>query len=125
MKNIFYILTISLLLAAQNIHAQEKAMKLAPAGFEQPEGGGASPVELEPIVYSEGNGAVQPTQDPSEIYSETIVHEGSAVPPISSEDFPGFDKMISVDLRGMSVNDVLKFLAVEGDLNIAIAPDVS
>lgn len=39
--------------------------------------------------------------------------------------FPGLKKEISIDLRGMAMVDVLKFLAVEGNLNIAIAPDVT
>lgn len=45
-------------------------------------------------------------------------------PSISSEDFPGLKKKISVDLRGMEIVDVFKFLAVEGNINIAIARDV-
>lgn len=40
------------------------------------------------------------------------------------EDFPGLAKKISVDIKGMSIVDFLKFLAVEGDMNIAIAQDV-
>jgi type II secretory pathway component GspD/PulD (secretin) len=116
---------IGLLLAAPNAQAQEKTPKLNPEGFALQENDGPVPIELEPITYSEGRGAVQRTPDPSEIYPETIVHEGGAVPAISSKLFPGFEKKISVDLRGMSVADVLKFIAVEGDLNVAIAPDVS
>lgn len=44
---------------------------------------------------------------------------------LSVEDFPGLEKRISVDLRGMAMVDVLKFLAVEGDMNVAIANDVA
>lgn len=41
------------------------------------------------------------------------------------KEFPGLKKQISVDLRGMEIGDVLKFLAVEGSINIAIANDVT
>ncbi|OGX39847.1 MAG: hypothetical protein A3G91_04765 [Omnitrophica WOR_2 bacterium RIFCSPLOWO2_12_FULL_50_9] len=44
---------------------------------------------------------------------------------LSYEDFPGLVKRLSVDLRGMAIVDVLKFLAVEGNINIAIAQDVA
>ncbi|MBI5415201.1 MAG: secretin and TonB N-terminal domain-containing protein [Candidatus Omnitrophica bacterium] len=44
---------------------------------------------------------------------------------MSTEDFPGLVKRISIDVRGMSIVDFMKFLAVEGNINIAIAPDVA
>ncbi|MBI5150034.1 MAG: type II secretion system protein GspD [Candidatus Omnitrophica bacterium] len=44
---------------------------------------------------------------------------------LSAEDFPGLTKRISVDIKGMSIVDFLKFVAVEGNMNIAIAPDVN
>ena len=44
---------------------------------------------------------------------------------LSARDFPGLLKKISVDIKGMSIVDFLKFLAVEGDINIAIAQDVA
>lgn len=40
-------------------------------------------------------------------------------------DFPGLKNKISVDLRGMDIVDVLKFLAIEGDLNIMMAKGVA
>mgnify|MGYP001595303929 CR=1 FL=1 len=44
---------------------------------------------------------------------------------LSLEDFPGLTKKISVDIKGMSIADFLKFLAVEGNMNVAIAQDVA
>lgn len=44
---------------------------------------------------------------------------------LSAQDFPGLTKKISVDIKGMSIVDFLKFLAVEGNINIAIAQDVA
>lgn len=44
---------------------------------------------------------------------------------LSARDFPGLSKKISVDIKGMSIVDFLKFLAVEGDMNVAIAQDVA
>ena len=44
---------------------------------------------------------------------------------LSADDFPGLAKKISVDIKGMSIVDFLKFLAVEGNMNIAIAQDVA
>jgi len=38
--------------------------------------------------------------------------------------FPGLAKPISLDLRGMDVIEVLKFLAAQGKLNIVTSPDV-
>lgn len=43
---------------------------------------------------------------------------------LSPDTFPGLKKTISVDLRGMDIIDVFKFLAVEGDINVAIAKNV-
>ena len=43
---------------------------------------------------------------------------------ISDYDFPGLKNKISIDLRGMEIIDVLKFLAIEGDLNIVASRDV-
>ena len=118
-----YILTVVLVLVlgAARARAEEKILKSVPQGMTAP----APAVQLEPIAYFEARGGGEQGKGAGNIQSETIVHEGAAVPQISSEDFPGFAKTISVDLRGMSVADVLKFLAVEGDLNIAIAPDVT
>src|SRR3989338_353440 len=125
MQRLFIILTVCLVLALPDAHAQDKALKTDPAGLDSETGNGSAPIELEPITYTEGGESAARAKDPAEGYPETIVHEGGAVPSISTETFPGFEKKISVDLRGMSVADVLKFIAVEGDLNIAIAPDVS
>ena len=44
---------------------------------------------------------------------------------LPAKDFPGLIKKISVDIKGMSIVDFLKFLAVEGDMNVAIAQDVA
>jgi len=49
------------------------------------------------------------------------IHAGS----IFDHDFPGLKNKISVDLRGMDIVDVLKFLAIEGDLNIMMAKGIS
>lgn len=38
--------------------------------------------------------------------------------------FPGLTKKISLDLRGMDLMEVLKFLATEGQLNLVSSPDV-
>jgi len=40
-------------------------------------------------------------------------------------DFPGLKKKISVDLRGMGLVEVLKFLAIKGDLNIMMGKGIS
>ncbi len=39
--------------------------------------------------------------------------------------FPGLKNKISVDLRGMDIVDVLKFLAIEGKLNVMMAKGIS
>lgn len=44
---------------------------------------------------------------------------------LSAKDFPGLTKKISLDIKGMSIVDFLKFLAVEGNMNVAIAQDVA
>ncbi len=44
---------------------------------------------------------------------------------LPAKDFPGLKKKVSVDIKGMSIVDFLKFLAVEGDMNVAIAQDVA
>ena len=44
---------------------------------------------------------------------------------ISDYDFPGLKNKISLDLRGMDMIDILKFLAVEGNLNIVAGKDVA
>ena len=44
---------------------------------------------------------------------------------ISDYDFSGVKNKVSVDLRGMDIVDVLKFLAIEGDLNIMMAKGIS
>lgn len=45
--------------------------------------------------------------------------------PLSEYEFPGLAKAISVDLRGIDVVEAIKFLAVEGKLNVVISKDVS
>jgi len=120
MKKTISALIIMIFLAAGNVFADKKEMKLRPQGFLEGPGGGSAAVQLEPIqVTSSLKKPAVPT------YKETVIEENVAGDVISSEVFPGFDKEISVDLRAMAVADVLKFLAVEGDLNIAIAPDVT
>ncbi|MFQ5680778.1 MAG: secretin N-terminal domain-containing protein [Candidatus Omnitrophota bacterium] len=44
---------------------------------------------------------------------------------ISDYDLEGLDKVISIDLRAMDIVDVLKFFAIEGELNIVAGKDVS
>jgi len=115
MKRITMIITLLVVFAAGTVLGQEKLLREKPQKFTGAAEHAAEPVQLEPIRL----------EIPEVPYKETVIQEPNQLPEISSEKFPGFDKVISVDLRGMSVADVLKFLAVEGDLNIAIAPDVT
>jgi len=113
-------------LSAGVVCAQEKKMKLrpeeVPSKFQRK---GPGIVQLETIRISSGVKVIEPHKTEPHPYTETIIQDAGEGLEIPSSIFPGFDKKISVDLRSMSVPDVLKFLAVEGDLNIAIAPDVS
>ena len=120
MKRIFLLLLILMFLMGRTVFSQEKIMKSSPQDTAQ---SGTALVQLEPIKISTIISADKDKVTP--VYQETVVAEGSILPEISKKKFPGFEKSISVDLRGMSISDVLKFLAVEGDLNIAIAPDVT
>lgn len=43
---------------------------------------------------------------------------------LDEQVFPGLSQPISLDLRGMDVIEVLKFLAAQGHLNIVTSPDV-
>ncbi len=45
--------------------------------------------------------------------------------PLSQYEFEGLQKMVSVDLRGIDVVEAIKFLAVEGKLNVVISKDVA
>jgi len=45
--------------------------------------------------------------------------------PISEYDFPGLEKNISLDIRNMEIVHFLKFLAVEGELNIVASDNVT
>ncbi len=65
-------------------------------------------------------GVIEGPVDNQESYTRHAAEQRS----LSAEDFPGLKKKISVDLRGMEIVDVFKFLAVEGSINIAIARDV-
>jgi len=49
------------------------------------------------------------------------------VPPksIGDYDFPGLKKKISLDIRAMDINHFLKFLAIEGDLNIVASKSIT
>ncbi len=129
MKHIILGITMVVMLAAGSVGAQEKAMKLKPQGltpFAPARNVQAEPVQLDPIrITSETKVLGFKNEDEKPYYVETVVEEGVVTKTVSFEDFPGFKKEISVDLRGMSVVDVLKFLAVEGELNFAIAPDVA
>ncbi|MCK5177989.1 MAG: hypothetical protein KAR32_00535, partial [Candidatus Omnitrophica bacterium] len=115
------VLTIAAMLTASAALAQ-KQMKTGPQGIPK---AGAAPVELEPIRITSELQVIDPEDFRKPPYKETVVEEGVKEKTISLKAFPGFRKKISVDLRGMSVVDVLKFLAVEGDLNFAIAPNVT
>ena len=80
------------------------------------------------LVFSAGyadSELEEPNESAKPYYIETIIEEGIAETKISHKTFPGFEKRISIDLRGLEVQDVLKFLAAEGDINFAIASDVS
>jgi type II secretory pathway component GspD/PulD (secretin) len=118
---------IILLGAGHPAAAQEKEIKLKPQGLSSVEEDANAPVTLGVIrLTSETKVLGEKTKPaPETPYIETIVEQGVAERIISLEDFPGFGKKISVDLRGMAVVDVLKFLAVEGELNFSIAPDVA
>lgn len=111
MKRIFLCLMMLIFLMGSSAFSQEKIMKSSPQNSR------SLPVQLEPIKMST-------ITSKAPVYQETNLG-GGALPEIPKEIFPGFEEKISVDLRGMSISDVLKFLAVEGDLNIAIAPDVT
>ena len=124
MRTIISITVIMAIFTANNAFAQ-KALKLKPQRLPGMEQDAQEPVLLEPIRITSELKTVDPGKSEPTPYTETIVEQGVVSKAISSEDFPGFEKKISVDLRGMSVVDVLKFLAVEGNLNFAIAPDVS
>ena len=54
---------------------------------------------------------------PTVVYSEAEV-VASYEQVMSKYDFPGLDKEISLDIRSMDIIHFLKFLAIEGDLNI-------
>lgn len=45
--------------------------------------------------------------------------------PISEYDFLGLKKTISLDIRSMEIINVLKFLAIEGDLNIVASSGIT
>lgn len=121
MKNIRLLGILLSILMANTAFAQ-KAMKAEPQGIPE---AGTAPVVLEPIKITSELQVIDPEDFRKPPYKETVLEEGVLEEVISMEDFPGFNKKISVDLRGMSVVDVLKFLAVEGNLNFAIAPNVS
>ncbi|MFA5094083.1 MAG: secretin N-terminal domain-containing protein [Candidatus Omnitrophota bacterium] len=53
---------------------------------------------------------------------ETVLRERK---PLSQYEFEGLKKKISLDLRAMDIVDVLKFLAIEGNLNIVTSKDVT
>ncbi|MCK5014696.1 MAG: type II secretion system protein GspD [Candidatus Omnitrophica bacterium] len=122
MKRVIFLLTFVMIVMAGSAAFAQKQMKLKPQGFGA---AGFPPVELKLIKITSELQVLDPEEFRKPPYKETVVEEGIVEEMISPEDFPGFDKMISVDLRGMSVADVLKFLAVEGELNFAIAPNVS
>ncbi|HQP09946.1 MAG TPA: secretin N-terminal domain-containing protein [Candidatus Omnitrophota bacterium] len=118
-----------LLFISGHAAAQEKELKLRPEGLvpfakETNEPVYLKTIHLTPETHILGEKESVP-KDKKTPYTETIVEEGMVTKAVSFKDFPGFEKKISVDLRAMSVVDVLKFLAVEGDLNFAIAPDVA
>ena len=121
MRYSIVILTMLAFFTSSTVFAQ-KAMKLKPQGFKET---GSVPVVLESIRITSELQVLDPEEFRKPPFKETIVEDGVVEEMISAEDFPGFDKEISVDLRGMSVADVLKFLAAEGELNFAIAPNVS
>lgn len=66
--------------------------------------------------------AAQVQEDPT---AQGLSFIATSPPELLTKDFPGLDKNISVDIKGMSVVDFLKFLAVEGGMNVAIASDVT
>jgi type II secretory pathway component GspD/PulD (secretin) len=124
-KIILSAVTVIAILLTGYATAQEKALKGRPERLDAGVLEAAEPVELEPIrLTSELKVLGQKKTEPTP-YTETIIEEGVVEERIDPDDFPGFEKKISVDLRGMSVVDVLKFLAVEGNINFAIAPDVA
>jgi type II secretory pathway component GspD/PulD (secretin) len=129
---VFAAVVLAVSVAAGHAAAQEKALKLRPEGAVPFAKAGAeadddAPVYLETIRLTSETKVLgeKAAPKPETPYVETVIEEGVAEKMLSPEDFPGFQKKISVDLRGMSVVDVLKFLAVEGELNFAIAPDVA
>ena len=67
-----------------------------------------------------------------EVASAGPLPAGSMEAPMTSDTvalldesvFPGLTKKISLDLRGMDLLEVLKFIATEGQLNLVSSPDV-
>lgn len=57
--------------------------------------------------------------------AELLDYDGLARMPISEYSMPGLKKKISLDVREMDIAQFLKFLAVEGNLNIVTSKDVS
>lgn len=74
-------------------------------------------------VFSEPEKTNKPVEAARESTGEPLKGDGKDALPV--KDFPGLAKKISVDIKGMSIVDFLKFIAVEGNMNIAIAQDVS
>jgi type II secretory pathway component GspD/PulD (secretin) len=125
MRNIWVAAVLLNFLTARVVFADEKALKTRPQGVDSPRGADSAPVELEPIRITSELKILDGKAPEKTTYSEMVIQEGGSLPVIPPDVFPGFSRKVSIDLRGMTVPDVLKFLAVEGDLNIAIAPDVN
>ncbi len=125
MKYSASILTVGFLLLCGITLAEEKALRPSPQGFIPESGENSSTVQLDPIRITPQLMGLGLDADDIQSGLGTIIQGDNVRPELSKEIFPGFGKVISIDLRGMSVTDVLKFLAVEGNLNIAIAPDVT
>ena len=120
MKRVFSVLIVLTVLMSGTVYSQEKAVKTEPQGIARRE---SVSVQLEPIKIST---IMSPDSDEAlSVFTETVIQEGGILPEIPEDDFPGFGEKIAVDFRGMPVSDVLKFLAAEGSINIAIAPDVT
>lgn len=128
MRNILVIVVLLNFFTTGLVLADEKALKTQPQGIGPAQGAdsaSSTPVELEPIRITSGLKILDSKSPDQTTYSEMVIQEGGSLPVVPPDVFPGFGKKISIDLRGMTVPDVLKFLAVEGGLNIAIAPDVA
>jgi len=59
------------------------------------------------------------------VFTQTEIANVAHPESINDYDFPGLKKKISLDIRAMDINHFLKFLAIEGNLNIVASKNVA